>query len=366
MNIFKHALIAFVVAMLSASTAWAQDTVEADDARDQRIAQLDAVNPQMIQTLQRFLHQETAVRNATGSVIKPNTNYIRGVQWPQNMVTVAFNGGDDATRRAIEDAAAEWTRHSTTFRFNFRTLGGQFRTWSTSDTAAAADIRISFDGSGYWSDVGRVATSTLPEQATMNLGGVEISTHLFISDRSAWLRTYEYSTILHEFGHALGLSHEHFHEQCQDDIIFDPAPGYIDRYSMNGRLRPDTQGRTPGALRYFRSTGWDEHRVAFNLKAEVYYNEMLGFIAAKYNVTGTRQDTPAIDRYSVMLYEMPFFVLRGAASSPCVHAGAGPFATQLSPEDIAYFRLHYNRPLPSRTEAQNVLARARAIAAAAR
>ena len=62
-------------------------------------------------------------------------------------------------------------------------------------------IRITFDPTlGNWSYVGALTSSVSPSAATMNLGWVLDST----TDQP-----FEKGVILHEFGHALGLTHEH-------------------------------------------------------------------------------------------------------------------------------------------------------------
>lgn len=65
-------------------------------------------------------------------------------------------------------------------------------------------IRISFDtdkAAGSWSYVGQESLSQPAGSATMNLG--------WIDDKSSTLSDTDKGTILHEFGHVLGLMHEH-------------------------------------------------------------------------------------------------------------------------------------------------------------
>jgi hypothetical protein len=66
-----------------------------------------------------------------------------------------------------------------------------------------AEIRISFDPSkGSWSAIGTDARNTaFAGKATMNLGR--------LPDDGAYLTSRHKATILHEFGHALGMVHEH-------------------------------------------------------------------------------------------------------------------------------------------------------------
>lgn len=102
---------------------------------------------------------------------------------------IRFLGGDESLRTRVQAAALEWTKHANVM-FDFA-------------NHAKPEIRVAFvQGDGSWSALG---TDALVEQwfpadeATMNFG---------------WLRptssdTEVGSVVLHEFGHALGLIHEH-------------------------------------------------------------------------------------------------------------------------------------------------------------
>ncbi len=66
----------------------------------------------------------------------------------------------------------------------------------------AAQIRITFeDGDGSWSYIGKENLLIQPSKPTMNLGWATMATPQDDFD----------SVVIHEFGHALGLLHEHNH-----------------------------------------------------------------------------------------------------------------------------------------------------------
>lgn len=91
---------------------------------------------------------------------------------------VRFMGGSGSERALAREQAGWWTAHANlTFDFN---------------DAPNAEIRISFDSNdGAWSYVGTDARHIPLDEATMNLGFTDGGTSA------------------HEFGHAIGLAHEH-------------------------------------------------------------------------------------------------------------------------------------------------------------
>jgi Astacin (Peptidase family M12A)/Bacterial pre-peptidase C-terminal domain len=91
---------------------------------------------------------------------------------------VRFIGGSASERATAKEQAEWWTKHAN-LKFDF-------------NNAPDAEIRITFDADdGAWSYVGTDCRGIPNNQATMNLG--------FLDGGTAG----------HEFGHAIGLAHEH-------------------------------------------------------------------------------------------------------------------------------------------------------------
>jgi serralysin len=119
----------------------------------------------------------------------------RGAKWPeQSTISISFLMGDaslgDASLcRRVQAAAEQWIAPG------LANLTFQFRD-DTNDT----DIRIAFvPGAGSWSRIGTTCHQVSKDKATMNFGWLTpASTTLEIE-----------AVVLHEFGHALGLIHEH-------------------------------------------------------------------------------------------------------------------------------------------------------------
>lgn len=119
---------------------------------------------------------------------------LKAFVWePGSRITVRFLEGDPELQRRVREAAEEWTYDSANheplanLKFNFLNEGD-------------GNIRIAFmPGEGSWSYVGTQCLQTPKDQPTMNYGWLTPDS----SDEEVK------SVVLHEFGHAIGLIHEH-------------------------------------------------------------------------------------------------------------------------------------------------------------
>lgn len=103
---------------------------------------------------------------------------------PGRKLRIAFAGGTIADRAMVMSAAAEWMQYA-----NLQIVQ------TDSDPS---EIRCSFDPNlGSWSYIGSECLAVGGDQATMNFGWMDMG------------------TCLHEWGHALGLIHEHQNPQAK-------------------------------------------------------------------------------------------------------------------------------------------------------
>lgn len=132
-------------------------------------------------------------------VYLPGEGYIPGTaskgavvsskKWPNgSVITVKLTGGTTKVRNKVMQYAQQWSQYAN-ITFQFVTSGN-------------AQIRVSFiSGAGSYSYIGKDALSIASNQETMNFGWFNDST-----------TDTEFSrTTIHEFGHALGMIHEHQH-----------------------------------------------------------------------------------------------------------------------------------------------------------
>ncbi|MFK7993968.1 MAG: DVUA0089 family protein [Granulosicoccus sp.] len=122
----------------------------------------------------RRVHRVRSMRDGRSRAVS-----LIGKQWVNGTtITIRFLDGTDDQKSMVREFAPQWTEHANlVFKF-------------TDDPTAV--VRITFDeNDGAWSYVGTDNLNIPLHAATMNLG---------------W---QDEGVILHEFGHMIGLSHEH-------------------------------------------------------------------------------------------------------------------------------------------------------------
>jgi len=134
------------------------------------------------QTLALSTQEKETAKSAREELLaKSDTSVERPAKlWPVGQkLRVRFMGGTADQHRKVETFAREWLKFANV----------EFVFASTDDDA---EVRVDFNsGQGSWAYVGTDALGIPASAATMNLGWVERS------------------NVIHEFGHVLGLVHEH-------------------------------------------------------------------------------------------------------------------------------------------------------------
>lgn len=125
---------------------------------------------------------EMANTNEKAALLK-NTLWV-----PGQKITISFMDGDPAIQDKVKAVAMEWVKPG------MANLTFEFRKDITN-----TDIRISFKQPGSWSVLGTTCKNVPFDKPTMNFGWLNSTT------KDADLRR----VVLHEFGHAIGLIHEH-------------------------------------------------------------------------------------------------------------------------------------------------------------
>lgn len=147
---------------------------------------------------ERLARQEAAAAansdtSACGSSIsvKSAGPWIQDSLWSTGQhLHIVFADGTPEQQADVKAIAPEWTKYAN-LTFDFGTATADF---------SQDDVRISFQGSGSHSALGRQALGA----ARSGQVSMQLSTATHGGSPKAWRRT-----ILHEFGHLLGLLHEH-------------------------------------------------------------------------------------------------------------------------------------------------------------
>ena len=325
-------LMVATVTLLSSSQLFAQEDLLLDDLPDHVTA-----------TVEARAHWFAALPQGDTPGFEFFVDDLQKWSSGQNVLRVAFLGGNTVLHEDIADATKEITDAcNIKLDFGLNPTTGKYRTWSTSDTAYAAEIRVSFDQKGYFSLVGSDsanpsigapgrAVGGRANQRSLNLGGFDVSRP------ASWIKTTR-----HEFLHALSFHHEHQSPmgRCDSQFRWENDAGYQFTQDANGRYITDPEGKRPGIYTYLSGAPnhWSRAKVDHNLRQAAPGSGSAG----------------AFDRASIMLYRFPrlFYV---SNPNPCAPLGNGK---NLSAGDIAGLKLlypHDNDSILARAERQRHL-----------
>jgi len=194
---------------------------------------------------------------------------------PSDAISVSFLDGSEKLRDRVREVARGWTgpdRAHLTLDFRKDTL--------------ATDVRVSFVLGGSWSVIGTSCRDVPGGVATMNFG--------WIDEDSA--EDVLRAVVLHEFGHAIGLLHEH-------------------QIPHNG-----IQWNKPVVYAEMALEGWSAEKVDDNIFGEIEEASV---------------DATPVDPASIMMYPIK--------SSWTLDGFEVGWNAELSPGDLAFVRKHYQQ-----------------------
>lgn len=192
--------------------------------------------------------------NPTGNDFSSQVQETRAL-WPNGTtIKIGFLGGTPQEKAMVKTVAVEWLQYAKGLNFVF----------VEGNAVNNSHVMITFDANnGSWSYVGTHSLRRPYPQPTMNFG--------WLSDPQT-SEAYKKGTILHEFGHMLGLHHEH--------------------QNANSTIRFNREK----VLSYYRNEhGWDEDKI--------YYN-----ILKHYSINDPIMRSTNYDPDSIMLYYFPAFL----------------------------------------------------------
>jgi serralysin len=198
---------------------------------------------------------------------------VRSLTWrPGQTIKVCFNAGTRKAQERVARIAREWMQYAN-IAFDFEENGAPRACKGDN----SEDIKVTFeDNKGWWSVPGTVSRGQDP---SMNLQFFGVDTPM-LKDGQAAPEGPIRATIMHEFGHALGLLHEHQSPNANCDAEIDWATAYKVGAGM----------------------GWDQAQVDRNFRQ----------LASTTSLNATE-----VDRKSIMHYSLPPTLFKRGKESAC-------------------------------------------------
>lgn len=245
----------FMKTMLASTAVIAASTMAV--SAQNLLTQRDGMPSEQFKKAQQLRDSLGADDDATRGV------YFKGTEWPPNYekIRVCFFGGSKALRAKIADVASDWMESRTSIKLDFGK--NKNRSCKKDGSGLEMQVRIGFTEPGYWSYVGVESVIYRAQtESSMNFEG-------FADVPVDQLNDYAIGTIRHEFGHAIGLQHEHQNPKstCNTDFDWDKI------YKLLGE----------------GENGWPKEQVDFNMRP----------------LSGEGLVATAFNKMSVMLYSFP-------------------------------------------------------------
>jgi hypothetical protein len=212
-----------------------------------------------------------ATRSALRAVV------VRTLTWkPGELIKVCFRSGTPAARERVAKYASEWMRYANV-KLEFGEPGNLRSCKGDNSEAIKVDFIDSGPKSGFWSALG---TLSRKDEHSLNLSYLGRDQLPVNREGQSMPEAEARRLILHEFGHALGLLHEHQSPKanCGAEYYEEAVLAY-------------------GALR-----GWPREQTIRNFKQ---YSE-----APELNAT-------EVDRKSIMHYSLPPWLFKQGEKSAC-------------------------------------------------